>query len=153
MPTLSEALDLTARLNMWINIEIKDLSRAAPQAYSNQVVEKVVAMVRAKGMDTQVIISSFNHDYLRESKRLAPHLLTGALTPHTFTADPLETVQRLHADAWHPGYRSLTAEAVQRLREAGLGVNPYTVNDPEDMTRLTRWGVTGMVTDCPQNVP
>ncbi len=152
VPTLSEALDLTAELGMWINIEIKDLSHDVPEKFSKMVVKKVTDMVHAKGMDTQVIISSFNHDYMRESKVIAPQIFTGILTPHEFKGDPVEAAKAVNADAWHPGFQFLTAEVIQRVREAGIAINPYTVNKPEDVSRLTKWGVTGLVTDCPQSV-
>jgi len=151
VPTLTEALRLTAELGMWINVEIKDLSRAVPKALASTIVEKVLDIIATENMAEQVIISSFNHDYILESKERAPHILTGALTKHLFKRDPVKTVRAVKADAWHPGYRFLSRKAVQQARDAGLAINPYTVNKPEDMERLTQWGVTGIVTDCPQN--
>ncbi|HAS89768.1 MAG TPA: hypothetical protein DCS48_10755 [Desulfovibrio sp.] len=152
VPTLVEALDLSRELGMWVNIEIKDLSKACPEFLEADIVEKVLGVIQAQKMDDQVIVSSFNHDYVRKSKEVAPHILTGILTSHKYDGDPVEAMRIADADAWHPGFRYLTDKArVQRVREAGLAVNPYTVNEEEDMKRLTEWGVTGLVTDCPQN--
>jgi len=151
IPTLAAALELSRELDMWVNVEIKDLSKAVPQSLAGNIVEKVLEVIRAQKMDDQVIVSSFNHDYVRESKLIAPHILTGALTEHNFNGDPVEAVSMVNADAWHPGYRCLTEEKVKAVREAGLAINPYTVNDFEDMRQLTAWGVTGLVTDYPQN--
>jgi glycerophosphoryl diester phosphodiesterase len=88
---------------------------------------------------------------LRAIKDKAPHILTGALTPHTVDPDPVRTVRDARADAWHPGYRGLTEAAVRGARGAGIAVTPYTVNTIPDMQRLTDWGVTGIVTDRPQD--
>ncbi|MFP3340051.1 glycerophosphodiester phosphodiesterase family protein, partial [Micrococcus sp. SIMBA_131] len=38
---------------------------------------------------------------------------------------------------------------VRKVRNAGLPIHPYTVNDKEQMTRLLEWGVTGMFTNYP----
>ncbi|QJB56750.1 glycerophosphodiester phosphodiesterase family protein [Pseudodesulfovibrio sp. zrk46] len=152
IPTLTEALQITAELDMWINVEIKDVSRVLPSVLADSVVQRVLACIKAQGMEDQVIISSFNHDYVRSAKELAPHILTGALTSHRYKGDPVADTLKTKADAWHPGWRSLTQENVIRAREAGLAVNPYTVNSVEDMKRFTEWGVTGMVTDCPQDI-
>ena len=152
IPTLAAALELSRELGMWVNVEIRDLSKAVPQSLGGNIVEKVLEVIRAQKMDDQVIVSSFNHDYVRESKMIAPHILTGALTEHNFNGDPVEAVRKVNADAWHPGYRCLTEEKVKAVREAGRAINPYTVNEAEDMKRLTAWGVTGLVTDYPQNV-
>ncbi|NDV25604.1 glycerophosphodiester phosphodiesterase family protein [Desulfovibrio sp. JC010] len=152
IPTLAEALSLSRELDMFVNVEIKDLSKAVPDSLAGDIVERVLGVIRAQKMDDQVVVSSFNHDYVRRSKEIAPHILTGALTEHNFSGDPVEAVRKVNADAWHPGYRCLTDEGiVKAVREAGLAVNPYTVNEVEDMQRLTDWGVTGLVTDYPQN--
>jgi len=150
VPTLAEVLGVMKECGMWLNIEIKDLSRAVPKELARTVVPKVQALVAAEGMADAVIISSFNPDYVRQSKEIAPHVLTGLLTEHEFEGDPVKAARDVKADAWHPGFRRLTRETVQRVREAGIAVNPYTVNDPEDMRRLADWGVTGIVTDYPQ---
>ncbi|SKA66966.1 glycerophosphodiester phosphodiesterase [Desulfobaculum bizertense] len=150
VPTLQEALSLSRELGMWVNIEIKDLSHDVPRSLAKDVVSKVLATVSALNMDEQVIISSFNHDYVRECKARAKHVLTGALTPHAFAGDPVEMLHAALADAWHPGFRGLNAQNVAAVREAGFAINPYTVNELNDMQQLTAWGVTGLVTDFPQ---
>ncbi len=151
VPTLTEVLRLVADLGMCCNIEIKDLSRAVPHELEQRIVEAVLDIVAAMDMAGVVIISSFNHDYIRRTKKLAPHILTGALTMHEFTGDAVDMLRNTGADAWHPGFRCLTRETVQQVRNAGLAINPYTVNDVEDMRRLIQWGVTGIVTDRPQD--
>jgi len=151
VPTLAEALRLTGELGLWLNVEIKDVSRALPPALAETLVERVLAVIAAEGMDGQVLISSFNPGYVLRSKELAPHVPAGLLTPHGFQGDPAQAARAVKADAWHPGFRFLTREAVQRARQAGLAVNAYTVNERQDMDRLARWGVTGLVTDRPQD--
>ncbi|MFW5499634.1 MULTISPECIES: glycerophosphodiester phosphodiesterase [unclassified Maridesulfovibrio] len=151
IPTLIEALKVSRELDMWINVEIKDLSKAVPDSLAGDIVEKVLGVIRAQSMDDQVVVSSFNHDYVRRSKEVAPHILTGVLTEHKYAGDPLEAARIAKADAWHPGFRYLTEDKVKAAREAGLAINPYTVNEVEDIKRLTKWGVTGLVTDYPQN--
>ena len=152
IPTLAEALALSKELGMWVNIEIKDVSQAMPAHLSATIVTKTLEAVAAANMEDQVLISSFNHTYVAESKQHAPHIPTAILTPRTFSENPAEAAQRVNADAWHPNVRTLTKEAVQQARAAGLAVNPYTVNDFDRMKELVRWGVTGLVTDVPQNV-
>ena len=34
----------------------------------------------------------------------------------------------------------------------GLTINPFTVNDPETMSRVIKLGVAGLITDFPQRV-
>jgi glycerophosphoryl diester phosphodiesterase len=153
VPTLAEALRLTAEFGMWINVEIKDVAQAMPEHLAKEIVARVLDVIAAEGMEDHVIISSFNHDYVRECKERSPHIPTGALTPHKFSGNPVEMLKAVGADAWHPGYKKLTEDTVTTVREAGFAINPYTVNEVEDMKRLICWGVTGVVTDYPQNAP
>ena len=152
VPTLAEALILSKELGMWVNIEIKDVSAVIPEELGSTIVQRTLDVVKETAMEDQVIISSFNHDYVAESKKLAPHILTAILTPRTFTGDPVEATRKVNADAWHPNVRTLTKAPVLKAREAGIAVNPYTVNDVDRMNELTKWGVTGLVTDVPQNI-
>jgi len=152
IPTLEEALLRSKELDLWVNVEIKDVSQVVPKGLATGIVERVLAVIVAAGMEERVIVSSFNHDYIVECKQAMRHVATGALTPHLFTDDPVTVLQETGADAWHPGFRHLTSELVTRVREAGKAINPYTVNRFVDMTRLVQWGVTGLVTDNPHFV-
>jgi glycerophosphoryl diester phosphodiesterase len=50
---------------------------------------------------------------------------------------------------WGPDYRDLTEESLAEAHALGLKVVPWTVNQPEDMRRLIRCGVDGLITDRP----
>ena len=56
-------------------------------------------------------------------------------------------------DAVHPFFGVLNedhaAEVVAAARDRGLGVNPWTVNDPDEIVRLARAGVHAVITDEP----
>jgi len=152
VPTLEEGLQLSSELGLSVNIEIKDVSAAMPRELADTIVAKVHNIIAETQMSDRVIISSFQHRYLVESKTLAPHIPTGALTPHSFSGDPVSMVKAIHADAWHPGYRQLTYENVAAARHAGIVVTPYTVNAMAAMRQLAKWGVSGIVTDRPQEM-
>ena len=146
MPTLREALVFTKDKQWWVNIEIKDASGTHADA---TIVEKVVALVQELGMQEKVLISSFNFDYLRRVKAADPSLATGALTSKAI-ADPLALLGELNAQAYHPGMKAVQAEQVKLLRQAGYGVNVWTVNDEQEMRDLMAMGVTGIFSDFPQ---
>ena len=73
--TLDEALEVVKPMRV-VNVELK-----APADRSIPFVERVVESVKAHGMTDNVIISSFQHDLLRQVKELCPQLRVGvALT-------------------------------------------------------------------------
>ncbi|UZP69208.1 glycerophosphodiester phosphodiesterase family protein [Desulfovibrio mangrovi] len=153
IPTLEEALRRSAELGLWVNIEIKDVSNAMPGPMAKEIVLRTLDVVARLKMEESVVVSSFNLAYVAECKQHAPHILTGMLTPHAYTGDAAALAQSIKADAWHPGHKRLTQAAIAHVRNAGLAVTPYTVNDPARMVQLIEWGVSGIVTDNPQDVP
>ncbi len=145
--TLEEALQYTKEKQWWVNIEIKDASDTPADSV---IVSKIVAMVVELGLEEQVLISSFNHAYLRQVKDLNPALPTGALV-NKVIMDPIALLRDLDAQAFHPGKKYIYAKQVQALREAGYDVNVWTVNEEAEMLELIDMGVTGVITDFPQN--
>lgn len=148
IPTLGEALEFTNSNHWWVNIEIKDASGT----FADEViVSEVVRLVEAMDMESQVLISSFNFDYLKQVKELNPNLATGVLVSN-YQMDPLSLMQTLDAQAYHPGLKATRAHQVQLLRENGYDVNVWTVNEIPDMENLIAMGVTGIITDFPQRL-
>ena len=146
IPTLREALKFTMDKNWSVNVEIKDVSGTAGDA---DIVQKTVALIEEMGMQEQVIISSFNLDYLVQVKQLAPDLKTAALVDEM--DDPLKLLQDIGADAINPSYKSIKdLSIIQTIRDAGYEVYVWTVNDEENMMKLINAGVSGIITDYPQ---
>jgi glycerophosphoryl diester phosphodiesterase len=148
IPTLREALEFTQSNQWWVNVEIKDASGTTADAI---IVQEVVKLVDMLGMEEQVLISSFNWDYLKQAKALNPNLATGVLVDK-LVVDPLALMAELEAQAFHPGIKVTYAEQVKLLRENGYAVNVWTVNDVSDMEKLIEMGVTGIITDFPQSL-
>jgi glycerophosphoryl diester phosphodiesterase len=144
IPSLHEALLFTRNHNWRANIEMKAL---LPAQENFPVVEAVVGLIEELGMIDRVLLSSFVHPYLRRARAINPAIAIAALVDEGETW-PVE----LFFEALHPYYADVTPEKVAPLRQAGIAVNPWTVNDPADMQRLIRAGVTGLITDFPQRV-
>ena len=148
IPTLREALEFTREHNWRVNIEIKDASNTPGDAF---VVEKVVELVKELDMVDRVIISSFNHDYLKRVQAAEPDLVTAALVDRA-VADPVALLEEIGAQAYNPGLKYVDEATVRAVREAGYDVLVWTVNEEEDMRRLVEWGVSGIFTDFPQRL-
>jgi len=46
----------------------------------------------------------------------------------------------------------LTAENVQKIKEKGFKVFPWTINEPEDITFVKSLEVDGIITDFPERL-
>lgn len=146
IPTLREALVFT-RENQWrVNVEIKDASGTPGD---QDVAEKAVVLIEELGMIGRVLISSFNHSYLRRVKSANPDLLTAALVENP-AADPARLVRELGALGYNPGIERFRPNDIPAIRKAGVEVFVWTVNDPQSMRELITNGVSGIFTDFPQ---
>jgi glycerophosphoryl diester phosphodiesterase len=144
VPTLEEALLFTKRTNWRVNLELKMIP---PPMDDFPIVDRVLALIDAVGIETdRVIISSFDHEWLRAVQRLNPAI----------------TVQALVGDLSigpHPSFETYNAWAamvdekqMQDAIEKGLAVNLYTVNEESEMRRFIAAGVSGLFTDFPQRL-
>lgn len=147
IPTLREALIFTKENNWWVNVEIKDASGTPADA---MIVSGVVDLIIELDMQESVLISSFNHNYLKQVRSLNKDIATGALV-NKIVKDPIALMEELDAQAFHPGMQVTYAKQVQSLREAGYDVNVWTVNEESDLRDLIAMGVTGIITDFPQD--
>ena len=145
IPTLREALELTKRLGWRVNIEIKDATGFACDAW---IVERTAELIKELDMVPSVLISSFNHDYLKRMKKAIPEIAVAALIDKPLS-DPIQILSDIGAVALNPNEKYLDGATVKALRSAGFGVLPWTVNDASRMKTLLNWGATGLITDFP----
>ncbi len=158
VPTLADALILTRDLDWLVNVELK-----ADFVDGPALVAAVLAEVEAAGVEGRVLVSSFDHDLVAMVGRECPGVATGVLTVHPLHRPDRYTREVVGADAYHPLASALEAsrgsglrwEALRLLREAGVAVFAFTVNDhgPGGLAdRLAAAGVSGVFTDDPSTL-
>lgn len=151
LPTLSECLDVVKNMKM-INIEIK-----APQT-KNDIVKRTLETVYEYGIQDSVIISCFDPEIIRESKELDPSVKTGLLYGDDELGKEIisfgveKYCAQLNANAAHPDRTLITEDEVKRLHAMNMAVNVWTVNEKEDILKLTEWGVDSLISDVPDYV-
>ncbi len=147
VPTLREALRFTRDHNWRVNIELK---RLPPPLEDFPVVERVLALIDELDMVEQVVISSFVHPWLRQIRAQRPEIAVQALIGFSST-EPLDW-----GDLTFQTYNvrhTLTSPAEVRSRRAqGIAVNPFVVNQPDEMAAYIAAGVAGLITDFPQRL-
>lgn len=147
-PTLEEALLFTRDHHWRVNVEIKDLQNTP---HETDAVEKVVNLIERLEMVEQVLLSSFNHRYLGRAKAANPQLEVGVLV-YQPTPDPLNLLKTFQSTTYHPEQRLMQSPEIARLRQAGVAVNIWTVNESESMQTLIEAGASGIITDFPQRL-
>ena len=143
IPQLQDVLRLINN-KVPLNIELKGKNTA------DRVNFIIQYYVEKQGWDLEnFVISSFDWEELKDFRTKNPDIAIAVLTEE----NPLEAIpmaQELNAVAINPYYKSLTAEQVAKIHEAGFKVYTYTVNETEDLAKVTSLGVDGVFTNYPE---
>jgi glycerophosphoryl diester phosphodiesterase len=148
------------------NVELKTFPwHPGLSAEGDAMADAVVAVADAHDAANRLIVQSFDWRGLRRLRRTrsdirlswltSSALLDGARTwwdgphPADFGGSVPRAVAAEGGPTWGPDYADLTAESLAEAHRLGLRVVPWTINQPEHMRRLIRWGVDGLITDRP----
>lgn len=149
IPTLEEVFQAFPGQRMTIEIKKTERSMAAP----------FCAMIRKYNIQERVLVASFHDERMAEFRAECPEVATSSARQET-------TIFVLLTKAWlgglfSPEFHSLqvpkessgitvmTPGFVQAAHARNLKVEPWTINDPEQMKLYIEWGVDGMITDRP----
>lgn len=139
VPLLQEVLDLIGS-NVPLNIELKGPGTAAP----------VIELLRSRSADPQqFLLSSFDHSQILVAQQLAPEFPRAALFHRLRQQDLVVAAAAVGACCVNLHLPTASPERVATLRDAGLEVLVYTVNDLDAASALARAGASGVFTDHP----
>jgi glycerophosphoryl diester phosphodiesterase len=136
IPTLEEVLDLLDK-KVKLLIELKEAG----------VEGQVLALVRKKRLERNVIITSFLEDALRKVRELDAEVETGLI--YATHRNPVKAALELKAQYLVAFYRFMHTANVQKAHENGLKVIVWTVNKPEEVAEYMKKGVDGIASDKP----
>ena len=142
--TLDQVLKFLKKHNFPVNIEIKDLSRTP---YDKTAVKTIIDIIEKNVMVNLVLLSSFNHKYLRQAFKINPHIDTAALEEKNHPKDLLKYLKRLRVRSYNPSFHLVDSDLIKDLGSAGIFSNVYTVNDKENKLKLFNEGAKSIFTD------
>ena len=143
IPTLGEVFDLIRDTRHTVNVEVK-----TDEYFYPMIEEKCLALAAEKGVEDRVIYSSFNHHTLLKLRRLKPDAKLGMLFGDIML-EPWVYARQLHVDYLHPMKMNIyIPDFAENARNAGYGINLWTVNDAQTMTFCLERQV-GIITNYP----
>lgn len=152
IPTLDEFLDIAGGFEI-INIELK-----SPKQAGTDIIRKTIEAVKSFNLFDRLIISSFDDRLLVEAKEIDKNVKTGLLYEpssekiEAILDDTVGFAKSIGADALHPFVGYVDEDYIEEAHEAGLIVNPWTVNLEKACKKLSEWGCDGIITDTPDVV-
>lgn len=159
-PLLADVIDsvkqymMTARRPYpFFNIETKTLpiGDGLYHPRPEEFVEKLMAVIREKGIEEQVIIQSFDFRTLQYLHKTYPSVKTAMLVEadDKRDLDQLLTALGFTPAIYSPAWERLTQNDLDRCHGLGVKVVPWTVNTKEKIKALKEMGVDGIITDYP----
>jgi len=145
IPTLAETLALCLELGLAVNIEIK------PDAGAERATAGAALAVATTMWPSELpppLVSSFSCRALAAAALAAPDWPRGLLLGKRL-GDWRDAAARLGVRAIHAAHQAFDAATIADIRQAGLEVLAYTVNDPGRAALLWRWGVAAVFSDNP----
>lgn len=146
VPLLAEVLD-AFDLEHDVEIKINDPGRGGALV---EAVARVIKRAR-KGVIDRTLISSFDPLALVQFHRHLPDLALA----HVFHGEQLLPLRRgwaataVGASLVHPHHGLCDEDTVRRWHSAGMAINAWTVDDPEELARLARLGIDGVFANDP----
>ncbi|MBU8910300.1 MAG: hypothetical protein KOO65_03435 [Desulfobacterales bacterium] len=146
IPTLEQGLLFTKKMNWKVNLELKDYS---PVSKDLLVPDKTLDMIYHTRISlNRVVISSFNHDWLKIVMKKEPDIEVQALVGENDT-DPLDFGDWAFS-TYNVNAGLIDTEMINQLKARDKKINLFTVNDPKAFSRFASQGVDGIITDFPQ---
>ncbi len=148
VPMLDEVFDLVGN-RCRVNVEIK-----SDDPNGGDQVEPLLALLQARNLYDQVLVSSFNPPSLIKMRALAPKAQLGLLyylPLPTFLRDAWFT-PIIQPEALHPYYGLVDTELIAWAKARKCAVNTWTVNDVAEAKRLADLGVDVIMSDIPDQI-
>jgi glycerophosphoryl diester phosphodiesterase len=144
-PLPSLALALNASAGGLVDIELKT-DGDVPEGVARAVCSH---LGRRNGRD-RWLASSFDPSALRTVRTLRPDIPTALVVEdEAELGGALKEAVRAGHRALHPEWKLVDRTLVKRARALGLEVRVWTVNDADEVQRLAKLGVHGLITDVP----
>jgi glycerophosphoryl diester phosphodiesterase len=140
IPTLAEVLN---EIRLPINVELKAGGGPGLEA-------RTLAVVRSAGALGRVIFSSFDPDALLRLRTLTADAELAVLWTRRGLFPGLELARRVAARGLHLRKKIASPAGLAAVRETGLAIRVWTVNEPREFAPLGVAGASGVFTDYPE---
>lgn len=159
-PLLSELLDSVRQYMMaakrplpFFNIETKSIPATDDVFHPKpaEFVELLIAGIKEKEIEDRVIIQSFDFRTLQYLHQHYPTIKTAMLIEDFDRRGIEKQIEALgfNPTIYSPHYSLVNEALLNYCHERKIKVIPWTVNKKEDIERLKKMGVNGIITDYP----
>lgn len=146
IPAVEELMLFAKNQDIIINFEIK----TGVIEYKG-IEEKLIGMIYKYNLTDRVILSSFNHYSTVKCKEISKDIKTGLLYMEGIYK-PERYAKFVGADALHPYFYALNRDIIKDIKDEGIMINTFTVNDTDYMNYFYKLGIDGIITNYPDKL-
>jgi len=151
--SVAHYMTMSRRPHPYFNIETKclpigdDLYHPKPDEF----VELLIAVVKEKKLEDHVIIQSFDFRTLQYLHQHYPNIKTAMLIEDFDRRGIEKQIEALGfvPTVYSPAYSLVNERLIKYCHERKMKTIPWTVNTKEEIERLRKMGVDGMISDYP----
>jgi glycerophosphoryl diester phosphodiesterase len=144
VPILEEVFDLVGD-RAELHVEIKQGSSLYPG-----IEAAVFKLIKKRKAGKRVLISSFDHEALRQVRALDKTARIGYLLGRTPLEAAFREMKEISAESLNLSISQATKSAVAQAHRRGFRVLVYTVNKKSELERLRDCGVDGIFSNFPE---
>lgn len=136
------------------NIEIKsepkyyDVYTPQPDVF----VSLVMKVIEAAGITKRMNLQSFDTNILEEINKSNPEVKLSYLVENEDGVELNLKKISFKPDIYSVDYKLLKKEDIDLLHQKNVSVIPWTINEVEDMKKMIKFGVDGIITDYPNKI-
>ncbi|MBI4534980.1 MAG: glycerophosphodiester phosphodiesterase [Ignavibacteriae bacterium] len=150
IPTLCEVLSFLPA-TILVNIEVKtDGERRKRLAFG----ESLILTILEKKVQDRIIVSSFDHGFIKQVHKLHPAIRTGALYVPVRDAvrKPSTLAHRLGCDAFICSRTQLRRRFADDAHAHSIFLGCYTINTGAELKKALRYDVDAVITNYPRRI-
>ncbi|MDD7306384.1 MAG: glycerophosphodiester phosphodiesterase family protein [Peptoniphilaceae bacterium] len=141
---LDDYLDLVENSKLITNVELKT------GEFSYEGIERAVYQkFKNRSMLDRLMISSFNLQSLVNFQKIDPNIPLAYLFSKIQTIDE-ELLATHNIKIYHPNHKYLSHADIKSLKNKGIIINLWTVNDKFNFVKNKLYGVDGIITNYPE---
>ena len=147
IPTLKDVL-IRVKKPLFLNIELKGLDTAKA---TSKIIEEF-----SKSTSWSIenfIVSSFCWNELEEFRYINKNTPVGILVSKSMSInEAIKFGKKINAQAIHPNYTLLNDKTVKKIKNNGLKIYTWTVNNKDDINFMKKLKVDGIISDFPDKI-
>jgi len=142
IPTLEEFLRFIKKYKIKANIELKDTKNKLLPILTAKLIKKY-------HLENQVLISSFNHEFVKITAKFLPFTLKALLVERKHPKNLIEYLKKYKANGYHMSKNIVNSQIIHILHKNDFFVGVYTAKNKNEIIKLKNMQVDLIFSDFP----